>query len=308
MDPAPIVLFVYKRPWHTQQTLAALQKNNLAASSKLIVYLDGLKPGSTAEARKQQQEIIELVENLHGFASVELIKSEVNKGLASSVIEGVSEVLSKYKKIIVLEDDLVCSPLFLEFMNNALINYEKNPEVVCISGYVYPLAEKLSSSFFLKGADCWGWATWEDKWQSTFRLDAQQLYNEISQSTQRADFDFNGSYPYTEMLLDCVQGKNQSWAIRWYAGAFLKNKYCLYPPKSFVHNIGNDGSGSHSEEATDKFNAALETTSIPGFPATIKENPKGRLAFEQFFRELTGNKKNGLIALLKQKIKSLFAE
>lgn len=308
MDLAPIVLFAYKRPWHTQQTLAALQKNKLASSSKLIVFIDGLKPNSSEQDLKVQQELMQLFEKLDGFSSVEIHKSAVNKGLAASVYEGVTEVLRKHKKVIVLEDDLICSPLFLEFMNQSLSHYAKNPEVVCISGYVYPLQEKLSASFLLKGADCWGWATWENKWNSTYNSDAEQLHQAILQSPRRAEFDFNGSYPYTEMLRDRVLQKNQSWAILWYASAFLQNKFCLYPPKSFVHNIGNDGSGTHSREATEKFSADLETTKLPDFPLKIEEEVKARLAFEVFFRELTGNKKPGFVDILKQKLKSLFAE
>ena len=67
-------------------------------------------------------------------------------------------------------------------------------------------------------------------------------------------FNFNNSFDYMKMLEDQVKGKNNSWAIRWYASAFLKNKLTLYPKNSFVKNIGIDGSGTHGYESNERFN------------------------------------------------------
>ena len=144
-----------------------------------------------------------------------------------------------------LEDDLLTSPYFLDFMNEGLSIYEEDEKVISIHGYVYPISEKLPETFFLRGADCWGWATWKRGWD-LFEPDGGLLLNKLEESKQTEEFDFNRSYPYTQMLKDQINGKTNSWAVRWYASAFLQNKYTLYPGKSLVSNIGGDGSGTNT--------------------------------------------------------------
>lgn len=43
MKLAPIVIFTYNRPWHTQQTVEALLKNEYASESDLIIFSDAPK-------------------------------------------------------------------------------------------------------------------------------------------------------------------------------------------------------------------------------------------------------------------------
>ncbi len=308
MNLAPVVLFAYKRPEHTRDTLLALQKNKLAGKSQLTIFIDGLKSNASAEDRALHQQVIEIAKSKNWCGETKVIESTTNKGLAASIVFGVEEILKESENIIVLEDDLQTSPLFLDFMNTALKKYAQTPDVACISGYVYPLTLKMSDAFFLKGADCWGWATWKNKWKNTFVNNPEQLYTELLQSGKLNDFEFNTSYPYLQMLKDRLEGKNQSWAILWYAAAFLKNQYCLYPPSSFVYNSGNDGSGTNSNNETAKFNTALELTEIPSFPEIIAEYPPARKAFEDFFRDLTGTKKSGTLQILKQKLKSILGQ
>lgn len=301
---APIILFAYKRPEHMKTTLDALGKNSLAKESDLFIYVDGLKKSPTAEDKKLHQEVITLSNEFTGCRSTKVIVSESNKGLAASVIEGVTDLVNQFGKVIVLEDDLVTSPFFLEFMNNALHKYAGSSEVACISGYVYPLANQPSEAFFIKGADCWGWATWSEKWK-LFRNEPAELYNALIEKNQSMVFDFNGTYPYMNMLKERSEGKNQSWAILWYASAFLKGKYCLYPPKSFVLNIGNDGSGTHNVDSTNKFDGALNKGKLPFLPDSVSENVNARKAFEDFFSSLKNNTTPSLLQRIKNKISSL---
>ena len=243
---APIVLFVYNRPTHVEKTIMALHKNHLSSESDLIIYSDAPKKD---EDIPQVEKVRAFVKSVTGFRSVNIIERHRNFGLSQNIIEGVTEIISTYGKIIVLEDDLVTSPYFLKFMNDGLSVYQDHHEVVSIHGYVYPVSGKLPDTFFLRGADCWGWATWKHGWDN-FESDGNYLLNEIKNKLLVKEFNFNNSYPYLQMLLAQVEGKTDSWAIRWHASAFLKEKFTLYPGKSLVQNIGIDDSGTHHKYST----------------------------------------------------------
>src|SRR3989338_4006387 len=169
---APIVLFCYNRPSHTLQVLQALQKNPEAKNSELFIFCDGAKNENDLECINDVHKIID---NISGFKNVVVEKSENNKGLAKSIILGVSKIVEKFGRVIVLEDDLVISPYFLQFMNDGLDFYENDDRVISIHGYIYPIKEKLPPTFFIKGADCWGWATWKRGWD---------LFNENGRSEE----------------------------------------------------------------------------------------------------------------------------
>ncbi|HEY8733031.1 MAG TPA: hypothetical protein VIL90_00605, partial [Puia sp.] len=161
------------------------------------------------------------------------------------IVQGIRQIISEFGKVIVLEDDLLTSPSFLYFMNEGLRIYEKDENVISIHGYLYPVNKQLPATFFLRGADCWGWATWKRGWD-LYEPDGKLLLKELVESNKINQFDFDGSYPYARMLKDQIAGKNNSWAIRWYASAFLSNKYTLYPGKSLISNIGGDGTGTNN--------------------------------------------------------------
>ncbi|MBK8569137.1 MAG: glycosyltransferase [Nitrosomonadales bacterium] len=243
---APIILFAFSRPEHTRRTLEALAANALADQSDLIVYADAARSERDAEAVCVVRELIRAA---FGFRSVTLIERDVNFGLARNIIEGVSEVLCQHERIIVLEDDMVTSPFFLTYMNEALERYANDNRIISIHGYVYPVAGALPEAFFLPGADCWGWATWRRGW-AYFNPNGAQLLRELKQRKLEHAFDYGGSYPYTQMLEAQIAGANDSWAIRWYASAFLLGKLTLYPGRSLVHNIGNDASGTHCDKSS----------------------------------------------------------
>lgn len=242
MNLAPIALFVYNRPWHTQQTIEALKKNILAPESDLIIFSDG--PKDSTESRESVFKLREYLKTISGFKSVKIVAREENYGLAKSIINGVTEVVNEYSRIIVLEDDMITSKYFLQYMNEALNLYEYEDKVISVHAYIYPVKKLLPETYFLRGADCWGWATWKRGWD-LFESDGKKLLKELVDRKLIKKFDFNGSYPYTQMLHDQIAGKNNSWAIRWYASAFLKDKLTLYPGKSLINNIGFDGSGTH---------------------------------------------------------------
>ena len=175
MQIAPTALFVYNRLEHTKRVIEALQKNVLASESDLIIFSDGPKHEKDV---KKIDEVRKYLKTIDGFKSIEIFEKENNLGLSNSIISGVTEVVNRYGKIIVLEDDLVVSPYFLEFMNNALVKYENEEKVISIHGYIYPIKNKLPETFFIKGADCWGWATWKRGWD-LFEPNGQKLLDEL---------------------------------------------------------------------------------------------------------------------------------
>jgi hypothetical protein len=280
---APIVLFTYNRLWHTKKTIEALQKNTLARDSELYVYSDSSK---TDNDKTAVSEVREFLSSISGFKAITIIEREENYGLAKSIIDGVTTIVESFGKVIVLEDDLVTSPYFLQYMNDALTLYESDQGVASIHGYIYPI-EGLPEYFFIKGADCWGWATWKRAW-NVFEPDGKVLLEKLTSRGLQNEADFNGSYQYTKMLEDQIIGKNNSWAIRWYISAFLEDMLTLYPGKSFVENIGNDGSGTHSEE-TKVFSAIPNACFTELTKINVVENSHCRKRIEEFFLSMKRN-------------------
>ena len=278
MNLAPIVLFVYNRPDHTKQTIEALQKNELAKDSELFIYSDAAK---IETAQQKVNKVREYIKSVDGFKKITIIEREKNWGLANSIIDGVTKIVNEYGKIIVLEDDLVTSPYFLKFMNEALEMYKDESKVASIHGYVYPI-DGLPETFFIRGADCWGWATWKNKW-SIFERVGQKLLDELKSKNLQKEADFNGSYSYTTMLKGQICGENNSWAVRWYMSAFLRNMLTLYPGQSYVQNIGFDQQGTHCGES-DIFNINLNTKFVFN-KIKVNENLEARKKIELFLKK-----------------------
>ena len=242
MKYAPICLFVYKRLWHTTQTVEALQKNVLAKQSDLIVYSDGSR---TASDKQSVKDVRDYIRTIVGFHSVKVICKKKNHGLSKSIIYGVTETVNKYGNVIVLEDDLVTSPHFLKFMNDGLNLYRRNRKVISVHGFLDPKLEGIEKKpFFLRGADCWGWATWKRGWL-LFEPNGKKLLRKLQINRLCNRFDYYGGQKNIQMLKNQINGKIDSWAIRWHASVFLHAGLTLYPPFSLVRNIGNDSSGTH---------------------------------------------------------------
>jgi len=284
MRLSPIALFVYNRLEHTLKTVEALKKNKLAQASELIIFSDGFKN----EADKiKVDEIRKYLKSINGFKTVKIVEKDKNYGLAKSIISGVTEIVNNYGKIIVLEDDLITSPYFLKYMNDALDFYKDNQAVISISGYAYPVKTELPETFFLKGADCWGWATWKRGWD-LFETNGKKLLGEIVNKKLSREFDYDNAYPYTKMLKDQIGGRVDSWAIRWHASAFVKNKLTLYPGKSLVKNIGFDSSGTHCSGST-KYDTAISKNPIIVKSMPAAQNKSAVNALKKYFNSFKPN-------------------
>ena len=254
----------------------------MSEASELFIFSDGPR---SAAASEKVDEVREYLKTISGFKKVTVIERNENFGLARSIITGVTEIVERLDRVIVLEDDMVTSPWFLRYMNEALELYQDEDRVISIHGYRYPVRMNLPETFFLKGADCWGWATWRRGW-NLFEPDGQKLLSKLRLRKLTRNFDYDGAYWYTKTLEEQVRGENDSWAIRWYASAFLKEKLTLYPGRSLISNIGTDESGTHCH-ATNQFdtNVSCEPVRVEWIP--LEENQTARKAFKKFFRTLS---------------------
>ena len=295
MNLAPIALFVYNRLDHTEQTVSALKRNVLAEESDLFVFSDAPKDSDLDEKIKAVREFIA---STTGFKSLTIIERPHNLGLANSIIDGVTNLCNKYGQVIVLEDDLVTSPFFLKYMNDALDFYRDEERVISIHGYIYPLKAKLPETFFLRGADCWGWATWKRGWD-IFEPNGEKLLEQLKQRKLEKQFNFDGAYEYVRMLKNQILKKNDSWAIRWHASAFLNDSLTLYSGKSLVNNIGNDSSGTHSG-STSEYDVILNNTPVEIKQIAIMETTVARNAIIDFFFK----NKPSIMAKVKRRIRN----
>ena len=239
MELAPIVLFCYNRPEHTSKTINALAKNDLAEESVLYIFCDGAKENATIADKEKIVAVRKIVAEEKRFKEIYIVNRDHNLGLANSIIAGVTEVVNKYGSIIVLEDDILCSPFFLRFMNEALIEYKNENKVLSIGACNYFVeGSRFPGSFFLPVADCWGWATCSERW-SLFEPDSGILMDKISKHNGIAQFNLFGYYDFYGMLQLQNEGKVNSWAIRWQAVIYLKKMLTVYPNPSLTQHIAS---------------------------------------------------------------------
>ncbi|MGA9648885.1 glycosyltransferase [Pedobacter sp.] len=300
---APIALFVYNRPQHTQRTIKFLQQNELAAESRLYIFTDGAK---TSNDDEKVAEVRAIINKTEGFKSVKIIERKENAGLANSVIAGVTQLINDYGQVIVFEDDLVTSPHTLTYFNDALNRYRNEEKVMHIGAYMYPLkSESLPQSFFYRAATSWGWATWASAW-AHFEPNIDTLLNQFD-AKKKAAFSIENSMNFWKQMQEFKKGKNNSWAIRWYASIFLKDGLTLNPAQSLVNNIGHDGTGVHSG-INDIYNVIINPKPITQFPEIIKENEAAYQTIKNFLSNRKGNMVSRIKRFVKEKLAQYFSK
>jgi hypothetical protein len=275
--PAPIAFFAFNRPQHAQATLAALAANDGVAETDLHVFVDGAR--DEAEGA-QVAAVVRVAEAASGFRSVRVHASPTNLGLYRAITTGVSAVVAEVGRVIVVEDDILVAPEFLQYMNDALDRYDADARIGAIHGYAPPL-EGLPEFFFLRGGDCWGWATWADRWR-LFDPDATRLLHEIVERGQLDAFaDVHGIQGLRHLIRRSAN-RNQSWAAHWNASLFLASRLSLHPGASFVQNIGNDGTGTHSA-TSDHYATALRRR-FDGLPTlTVRHDADAARRLRAFY-------------------------
>lgn len=276
---APIAVFAFKRPEHLSRTLAALAKCALAGESEITIFCDGARdPGERALVEKTRA----VAKAAKGFAKVSVVERSDNFGLSKSICAGVTELLSRSGRVIVLEDDLLVAPSFLEFMNEALVKYEDEERVMQVSGYMYPVdTAGPADAFFMTHSSCWGWATWARAWKH-FGPRPEILTKLRADRSLRAKFDVNGTYPYFSMLEKQDAGEIDSWGIIWYLNLFANGGLVLMPRHTLVANIGQDGTGTNVDRA--QYPDELSGFRVKSFPA-VEEDRRALDALATYFRE-----------------------
>lgn len=281
MKNAPIALFVYNRPDHTRRTLEALRRNRLSDTSTLYIFADGPRTTCTPAQVENIKAVRRLIRLEQWCQKVEILESETNKGLAASIVSGVTTIASEYGRVIVLEDDLVTSMGFLSYMNDALRLYENDDRIMHVNGFNFKTSWFSRSTGLLRASHPWGWGTWHRAWQH-YRPDAHQSLSAIQEKDPRG-FDLEGTAHHLQELEQNVTGELKTWAVRWYASIFLQEGLCLYPRTSLVRNIGFDGTGENCHADRKFYESIPVTSSIKVQRLPLQESPDYLLAHQAHY-------------------------
>lgn len=273
MKYAPIVIFAFNRLEPLRRTVTSVLQNEEASCSDLYVFVDGPREFKDGEDKKVRM-VQEYVKTISGFKNVTVKFSDKNKGLGPSIIAGVSEVINKYGKVIVLEDDLILSSNALSFLNQGLNIYENVPNVFSVCGYSNKVKVPkgyLYDSYFCVRSSSWGWATWTDRWNSV----DWELTDWHTYLPMKARFNKWGGSDCFSMLQGCKVGKNKSWAIRFCFAQFLQNKLSLFPITSKINNEGFDGDGTNCHKYS-RFKFVFDKSGNKAFlfPENVEMNKK----------------------------------
>ena len=255
--PAPVVLFCYKRLDTLKQTIESLQQNYCADESELYIFSDGAKK---TEEEPVIAAVRDYLKTVTGFRKVTITEAIQNKGLASSIIGGVTDIINKYDKVIVLEDDLVTSRNFLIYMNKGLDYYKDNSKIFSIAGFSIPIkGQNESSVYFTQRASSCGWGTWKDRW-NVIDWEVKDYPELMSSRPARRAFNKMGS-DMTGLLTKQKQGKINSWAIRWCYHQFKYDLYSVHPVVSKIKNIGyGSADATHTRESFNRFETKLDAS------------------------------------------------
>ncbi|MBL0257978.1 MAG: glycosyltransferase [Bacteroidetes bacterium] len=280
MKTIPLVLFTYNRPDLLRQTLESLAKNTIAMQTDMIVFSDGPKPDATTIQQEKIREVRTILREKNWCKSITIIEAPENNGLAKSVIEGVSMVLSKHEKVIVIEDDILLSAFFLQYMNDSLNHYESNSKVFAVGAWTYFTRSDFNNeTFFLRYPDSIAWGTFKRSWD-LFEYDAKNLQEKLIATKRMSAFNGFRNLKYFEpMLQSFIDGKIDSWAIRWTATSILHQGLSVFPPVSMVKHMGFSSDGTHERMADYNADLVLAHTAVSKMNDNVTESP---IAFQDW--------------------------
>ena len=285
---APIVFFAYNRPGHARQTLEALSKNRLANASALYIFIDGPKTNAEAHTLTNIEEMKKVAAEKQWCKEVHIIVDKTNKGLLRSIIDGVTKTVNEFGKVIVMEDDVLVSTGFLEYMNDALDFYEHANKVMHISGYSRAglrAAAIKEPTYFFYHTSCWGWATWKRAWDK-FDPDPIAVKRAIRTKGNIRKLNMDGTFEFFWGLKAIAEGRYQSWNTIWHSIVFLNNGLCLHPTQSLVTNIGHDGSGVNCEEDSEfgKNDILADHVPVTEIPLALHEGARSLYRSQHSFK------------------------
>ena len=278
---APIVIFAFNRPYALQKMLESLQLNPLFKESLTFIFVDG--------ARNQAEQIkVNQVITIARSVTPNVFVSDKNIGLGASIISGVSQIINKYGKAIVLEDDLYLMPGFLSYMNDALVQYKSDERIFSICGYglkVKRPKDYTGDVYLGIRSSSWGWATWSDRW-NTVDWEVKDWDRLSSNRKLQKAFNEGGSDMYG-MLKGYKEGKICSWAIRFCYSQHKQHKYSVHPFLSYVENYGFGDDATNCRSTHSRFkvilNRSLEKISMPKSLSVVKSIVKGNAFYHSIF-------------------------
>lgn len=240
---APIAVFAYNRLDHFEKMFAALRCCRGFDKSAVTIFLDGAK----SEKDAPQVDKVRAFAKLLNLPNVRIVERPTNMGLKASIFDGVGRLCKEYGRVIVLEDDLIVAPCILEYFNSALDKYKDETRIWSVVGYQYdvPKLRNRDTALILPFAHCWGWATWDRAW-SQFDISAPINNQTLKSRAFQRFFDATGVRDFTDMLGLAVQEKINSWFILWYYKIFTERGACIFPPVTYVSNIGMEAGGTHA--------------------------------------------------------------
>jgi len=270
---APIIVFGYNRPQSLQNCIESLHKNALAKESELFIFVDGARLDKEDEAEKVLA-TQKIANSVTGFKNITLQFSKENKSIINSITEGVSQVIEKYGKAIVLEDDLILAPNFLDFINQGLERYENERKIFSICGYglkIKTTANYNSDAYFCTRSSSWGWATWKGRWQSVnWNVNLKNI------DMYRKNFNKSCGSDCFRILKRMINWEKNfwDWDILFVFSQFLQNKYSLFPIKSLVINNGFGENSTHTKQKWNRFKSEFDTSGKTefNFPENIEVN------------------------------------
>ena len=239
---SPIVLFAYSRKKSLEKTINYLKKNELAKKSELFIFSDGYK---SKKDKLHVDQVRSYLIKIKGFKKIKIILRKKNLGLAKNIVSGVTEIIKKYNKVIVLEDDIIVSKNFLIYMNLCLDRFKREKKIWHINGWNYKFNFPKSdyNTFYWRGMICWGWATWKDRWKNYKKNPDYLIKNWTKHKISK--FNFDNSIDFWSQVQRNFLNLINTWAIFWYSSIFNKNGICLSPIVSLTQNIGNDKFSTH---------------------------------------------------------------
>lgn len=245
---SPIIIFVYNRVDHFEKTYNALSLCKEAKDSDLFIFSDGAKNENAVKGVNEVREKLEEIKNEGKFKSVTVVESKENKGLALSIISGVSAVLEEHGKAIILEDDSLVTPSFLGFMNKSLDEFESDKRIGAIAGFTPEIdfPEDYKSDIFTSYRSCsCGWATWKDRFENVdWELkDIKSFYKDKKMIKK---FNSSGSDRFMRLYRQ-TRGNGTSWSVRFGLHLVRNDMLTVYPKYSYIQNIGCDETGVHSK-------------------------------------------------------------